>query len=115
MGVSRLSSGGRNRIEFRKLCLEEASGDMPEFSCFAGFVQAISRFVVSGHFKSTLAIIVIVSCWIAERAAASVISFSGEDINAQSWRTTSVTKPLISDGSGIYGKDGYAVFAIAPN
>jgi len=53
--------------------------------------------------------------WIGERSSASVITYSGEDLNAQSWRTPSVSKPLLSDGSGIYGQDGYVVFAIAPN
>lgn len=71
---------------------------------------------MSKHFAPALWLIAIVLfSWIGERAGASVITFSGEDINAQSWRTPSVSKPLLSDGSGIYGKDGYAVFAIAPN
>lgn len=72
---------------------------------------------MSGYLRITRWIIAIILCgWIGEGgASASVITYSGEDINAQSWRKPSVTKPLISDGSGIYGKDGYAVFAIAPN
>jgi hypothetical protein len=88
-----------------------------KFSCRDGLQRAINRFIVSEYFRTALGIIAIIVCgWIGERgASASTITYSGEDINAQSWRTTSVSKPLISDGSGIYGKDGYAVFAIAPN
>jgi hypothetical protein len=72
---------------------------------------------VSEYFRIACRLLAILLCgWIGEQgASASVITYSGEDINAQSWRTPSVSKPLISDGSGIYGKDGYVAFAIAPN